>query len=108
MSGNGVLIREYENAMEELKEFIENRNSDAKHNLHLKRIVLSGETFNRHAIRALEVELVHPEADNELLKEWMITGVRVRGFISEDPSDGNELPNFSSISSSSSVSTTQT
>jgi len=33
----------------------------------------------------------------------MITGVRVRGLISIEPADGNELPNYSSKSSSSSV-----
>jgi hypothetical protein len=125
--GNGVAIREYENAMEELKHFIENRNCGGQHNVHLKRLI-KGPADNRHAIRALEVELVHPQVGDDgkstetkkdpetgepitdpetgepiRIPEWMITGVRVRGLISIEPADGNELPNYSSKSSSSSV-----
>ena len=116
--GDGVAIREYENAMEEVKQFIENRDCGGQHNVHLKRLI-KGRVDNRHAIRALEVELVHPQVGPDgkstepkkdpktgepiMIPEWMITGVRVRGLISIEPADGNELPNYSSKSSSSPV-----
>jgi hypothetical protein len=108
MQGNGVLIREYENAMEDLKRFIENRDSSDRHNVNLKRVVDTGQAPNRHAIRGLEVELVHPEKDEPGYPEWWIKGVRVRGLISIDPADGNETPNYSSKSSSSSASSSST
>lgn len=95
--GNGRTIRDYENALEELKGFIENRSSGQVHNVNLKREIDS----EKHAIRALEVELVH---GNKLdPEEYLITGVVVRGLISIQPADGNEAPSYSSKSSSSSV-----
>jgi hypothetical protein len=118
---NGAAIRDYENAMEELKRFIENRNCDNEHNVNLKRLV--GTPGNQHAIRAVEVELVHPDLDGtgstielaELVPgeerqiiaayapEYQIIAVRVRGLISGYPASGNEEPTYSSKSSSSRV-----
>ena len=95
LTGQGRAIRDYENALEELKGFIENRSSNQVHNVNLK-WEIDGVT---HAVRGLEVELVHGDASNEP----MITGVVVRGFISIQPADGNESPSYSSRSSSSSI-----
>ncbi len=94
-TGDGRVIRDYENALEELKGFIQNQSAGHLHNENLKRKI-DGET---HAIRGLEVQLVHGEDSNEHL----ITGVVVRGLISIEPADGNEAPNYSSKSSSSRV-----
>ncbi len=125
--GDGVAIREYEDALEELKRFIENRGCDQQHNRNLKRRVEDGGVLGRHAIRALEVELVHPVMQGQTpfmlsqpesgvqivqvepreeggpIAEHTIIAVKVRGLISVDPADGNEQPNYSSKSSSSMV-----
>ena len=94
-TGEGRVIRDYENALEELKGFVQNQSAGHLHNENLKRKI-DGET---HAIRGLEVQLVHGDGPNE----HIITGVVVRGFISIEPADGNEAPRYSSKSSSSSV-----
>ncbi len=102
-TGDGRAIRDYEDALEELKAFIENRTSGHVHNDSLSCMIGT----DKHAIRGLEVELVHPKVKNGppevLVDEHIITGVVVRGFISIQPADGNEQPNYSSKSSSSSV-----
>jgi hypothetical protein len=109
-AGRGRPIRDYENACEKLKSHIENLNCEGSHNRNLT-VEIAGET---HAIRSLEVELVHPQVDvnghsmekrknGKVIPEWMITAVRVRGLISIEPADGNEALNYSSKSSSSSV-----
>jgi len=112
MTGAGRAIRDYENALEELKGFVQNRNCNV-HNTFLKRTI-EALGPDKHAIRALEVELVHPKVQNPgdsqglnqdgvLVDEYLITGVVVRGLISIQPADGNEEPNYSSKSSSSRV-----
>lgn len=111
LTGGGRAMRDYENALEELKGFIENRSAGQVHNDNLKWPIGT----DKHAIRALEVELVHPRVkapgdlqgpnrEGELIDEHIITGVVVRGFISIQPAGGNEEPSYSSKSSSSSVS----
>ncbi len=95
-TGNGRIIRDYENALEELKGFIENRSPCHLHNQNLKREI-DGQT---HAIRGLEVALVHGTTNDT---EHIITGLVVRGLISDGPTDGNEAPTYSSRSSSSIV-----
>lgn len=94
-TGNARVIRDYENALEELKGFIQNRSPSQLHNQNLK-LKVNGVM---HALRCLEVELVHGDSNDEL----MITAVKVRGLISLDEADGNEAPTYSSKSSSSSV-----
>jgi hypothetical protein len=107
--GHGT-IDTYENACEKLKGRIENLNCEGAHNKHLT-VEIDGKS---HAIRALEVELVHPQVcveghsvekrkNGKVIPEWMITAVRVRGLISIEPKDGNQSPSYSSRSSSSSV-----
>jgi hypothetical protein len=104
ITGNGRAIRDYENALEELKGFIENRSCGLVHNDNLQ-VQVNGES-EKHAIRALEVELMHPvvqEDGTTVIDEYLITAVVVRGLISIEPADGNEAPSYSSKSSSSSV-----
>lgn len=88
---NGACIRDYEQTLEDLKESIRNQPSNVG--------MLCGIRGARHYIRALELQLAHGDAS----KEYLITGVVARGLISVSPNDGNQLPNYSSKSSSSSV-----
>lgn len=89
--GNGTSIRDYEESLENLKTLVENTSPNLK-----VQYQLGGA---KHYIRALDIQLDH----NNSAKDYLITGVVVRGLISVSANDGNQAPTYSSKSSSSST-----
>jgi hypothetical protein len=103
---DGGATKRYEDALDALKRFVENRTGRGSRNRNLQWPVAANGELQDHAIRAVEVELAHSggQVNGQDIPSWLITGVVVRGIISVHPSDGNEQPKYSSQSRSSSVS----